>query len=248
MSNFLNGGAFQPAGDYAPTGEWDFSDATVTFPSGTVESGGSIALTDLTNQMVTGQGSNLTTVTFPASSGAVTVTMPSTTSTVATLAGTETLTNKTITGAINSDFRVLAATADYDNTTVLATLTGWTWTLVAGTYAFQIELPSTMTTNGGLAVAFTYTTLVMTSIRVNTYQSTAADNSTAVSATSTTTTSATKFINNKDAAYTINRLSGSFVVGTGGTLAVQAAQNTGATGADASHILIGAWARITRVA
>lgn len=157
-------------------------------------------------------------------------------------------TSGTLGGMVNSDFKVLAATATYDNTTTLATLTGFSWTLVAGTYVFGIELPTTMTTNGGLAVAFTYTTLVATSIRVNTYQSTAADNTTAVSGTSTTTTSATKFIDNKDAAYTVAKLSGAIVVGTGGTLAVQAAQNTGASGADASAVLIGATAYFHRVA
>ena len=46
----------------------------------------SIKLAKTTNQIITGASTNLTTLNFPASSGAVTVTMPNTTSTVAILA------------------------------------------------------------------------------------------------------------------------------------------------------------------
>lgn len=54
----------------------------------------SIKLTDTSNQITTGAGSNLTTVNFPASSGAVTVTMPNVTSTLCT---TDTAQNVTAT-------------------------------------------------------------------------------------------------------------------------------------------------------
>lgn len=60
----------------------------------------SIALTSTTNQIVSGAGSNLTTVNFPASSGAVTVTMPNTTDTVVTLAASQVLTGKTLTAPV----------------------------------------------------------------------------------------------------------------------------------------------------
>lgn len=96
MANPSNGGAFLPAGDYAPTGDWDFSEATVTLPGGTVEDRGSIALTDTTDQVATGTGSNITTSSYPASSGAVTLTFPSTTTTIVGTNTTNTLTNKTI--------------------------------------------------------------------------------------------------------------------------------------------------------
>ena len=174
---------------------------------------------------------------------------------------TQTLTNKTLTsptitsptitgaalsGSIDSDVKVLAATETRDQTTTLATITGMTYTLVAGaTYEFDIELPITCTTNGGIAVGFGYTTLTLTSIRANFYVATAADNSTAVSGTSTTTTTATKFVNTKTAAYTLVRLTGTLVVNAGGTLAVQSAQET--SHVDVTSMLIGSRARFTRV-
>lgn len=54
----------------------------------------SIKLAKTTNQIITGASTNLTTLNFPASSGAVTVTMPNTTDTVVTLAATQSLTGK----------------------------------------------------------------------------------------------------------------------------------------------------------
>ena len=167
--------------------------------------------------------------------------------------GTQTLTNKTITapalsGSIDADTKVLAATATADANVVAATLTGFSWTVVAGkTYVFDLELPCTMTTNGGLALSFKLTTATLASIRYNTYQATASDNTTAASATGTTTTDATKVIDNKTAAYTMTRVSGSMVFTLGGTFAWQFCQNTSAAGADATLILIGAKARLTRV-
>lgn len=147
-----------------------------------------------------------------------------------------------------SDYKVLAATAVFDNTNTLANLTGFSWSLTAGkTYQFEIELYTTQTTVGGLSVAFKYTTLTLTSIQVYTYQSTATDNATAVSTQSTTTTDATKFVDNKTAAYTVTRIRGTLVVNAAGTLNVQAAQNTAATGADVTDVLLGSWARFTRV-
>jgi len=164
---------------------------------------------------------------------------------------TQTLTNKTltsptITGATEGDFKVLAASATFTSNSVLTTLTGFSWTVVPGTYQFEVNLVGTQTTNGGLSVALTLTTAVLTSIQAQTYQATATDNTTAVSTQSTTTVSATKYIDNKTAAYTNSKLWGTTVVGTGGTVAVQVAQNT--SNSDTTTVLLGSYARFTRVA
>jgi hypothetical protein len=68
-----------------------------------------------------------------------------------------------------------------------------------------------------------------------------------VSTQGTTTATATKIFDSKTAAYTCLRISGSMVVGTGGTFAFTGTQNTSAGGADASSILLGAYAMMTRV-
>lgn len=158
-----------------------------------------------------------------------------------------TLTSPTISAAIFSDFKTLAADFDVDSGTTgstLTSLTGLSWTLVAGaTYNFELEGPVTMTTNGGLSVAFKYTTLTLTSISVTSMQMTA---SAIAVATSTTTTDQTKFIDQKATAYTYIRMAGSLVVNAGGTLAVQAAQNT--SHADNTIISKGFKARFIRTA
>lgn len=181
------------------------------------------------------------------------VSMPDGVITLADTTSTQTFTNKTLTAptlsaVIDSDRKVLAASQTFDANVVAATVTGWSWSVVAGaTYAFDINLDTTMTTNGGLALSFKLTTATLTSIRYSTYQSTASDNTTAVSTTGTTTTDATKMIDNKTAAYISSRVRGSFVVNAAGTLAFQACQNTSAAGADATILLIGSQAWVKRV-
>ncbi len=177
-------------------------------------------------------------------------TLTNKTLTAPTITGSPTLTGATITGAtvagnINSDTKVLVATAT-TTTNVLASLTGFSWSLVAGaTYKFDVELATTQTTNGGLTVAFKYTTATLTSIQLKTYQSTDTDNTTAISTNNTTTTDATKFIDNKTAAYTRSRLHGTLVVNAAGTVAIQVAQNT--TNSDTTSILLGSYAEFQRV-
>lgn len=162
---------------------------------------------------------------------------------------TPAITGGSMSGVTNSDFKVLAATADYDTTTTPATLTGFSWTVAAsGVYIFDVELNTTMTTTGGLTVNFKLTTATLTSIRYNTYAATATDNSTAVSTTGTTTTDGTKVFDSKTAAYTRVRIFGSMVVNAGGTFAWQACQNTAAGTTDISHVLIGSTAKMTQVA
>lgn len=164
---------------------------------------------------------------------------------------TKTLTSPTITGAtisgtINSDYKVTAGTITYDANVTAAVITGFSWTVVPGTYVYEVNLPTTMTTVGGLTVSFKLTTAVLTSIQYDTYASTASDNTLAVSSQGTTTTDATKVFDSKTSAYTIVRIRGSMVVGTGGTFAWFGCQNTSATGGDVSIIKLGASAKLIR--
>lgn len=170
----------------------------------------------------------------------------SNTRTVVTTDQAQTLTNKTITGSVASDIKVLAAAAAITSSATLATLTGFSWTVVAGgTYMFEVNLPTTMTTNGGLSLAFKLTTATLTSIQYQTYAATASDNTTAVSTSGSTTTDATKIFDSKTAAYTGVTAKGTFVVGTGGTFAWQVAQNT--SHSDTTTVALGAYARLNRV-
>lgn len=154
-------------------------------------------------------------------------------------------TNDTQSGS-SADTKVLVASQTATSNVVQATLTGFAWSVAAaGTYVFDLELATTQTTNGGLTLTFLLTTATLTSIRYNTYQTTAVDNSTAVSATGTTTTSATAVVDNKTAAYTRTRVHGSMVVNAAGTFTWQFAQNT--SHSDTTTILLGSYAKMTRV-
>ncbi len=159
--------------------------------------------------------------------------------------GTQTLTTQS--GNINTDTKVLVAAATYTSNATPALVTGWAWTVVAGaTYVFEVNMPTVMTTVGGLTFAFHLTTATLTSIQYQTYAATATDNSTAVSTTGTTTTNDTKLFDSKTAAYTGVRAYGSFVVNAGGTFSWYASQNTSAAGGDATSLSIGAYARMIR--
>ncbi len=149
----------------------------------------------------------------------------------------------------SADVKRLAASITYDANVVAATITGFSWSVVAsGQYIFEMYLPLTVTTVGGITVSFLLTTATLTSIEYHAYISTATDNTGAVSVRGTTTTSATKIIDTKTAAYTYAKVVGSMVVNAGGTFAWQACQNTSATGGDVSIILLGAYAKMQRVA
>jgi hypothetical protein len=195
---------------------------------------------------------NKLTLTAPATTATLTLiegtttTGPAATGTLVTEAGAATLTTKTITAPILTDVKILAANATYSATVTPATLTGFSWTVVAGTYVFELNMPTTMTTNGGLTINFLLTTAVLTSIQYQSYTATADDGGTAVSTNGTTTTSGTKVFDNKTAAYTHVNVKGSMVVGTGGTFAWQGCQNTSAGAGDATIVAIGSYATLTR--
>jgi len=143
----------------------------------------------------------------------------------------------------------LAASITYDANVTAATITGFSWTVAAsGQYIFDMYLPLTITTTGGITINFALTTATLTSIEYLMEISTATNNTGMVSARGTTATSGTKVIDTKTAVYTYAKVTGSMVVNAGGTFAWQGCQNTSATGADVSIILLGAYARMIRVA
>jgi len=178
-------------------------------------------------------------------SGASTQTSP-TINTPTISGGTQTLT--TVSGDINTDLKVLASSITYSAKPAAAIITGFSWSVVAGaTYVFDVLLNTTMTTVGGLTASFKLTTATLTSIQYLSYASTATDNATAVSTQGTTTTDATAPFDSKTAAYTYVRIQGSMVVNAGGTFAWFATQNTSGTAGDVTIILLGSYARLTRV-
>lgn len=216
------GGAFDPTKDVNFSGSVDFGSniPTVGTPS---------LVTTTATQTLTNK-----TLTAPAISAAV----MSGTSTGGTFSGT------TFTGSIDQDYTVLAATQSFQTNTVLATLTGLTATLTAAkTYNFEIELYTTQTTNGGLEAAFHYTnSLTLTSIAAFSQQVSA---SAIATAQFTTTTDQSAIVNNKTAVYLMTRITGTLVVNAGGTISVQACQNT--SNSDTTSVLLGSFARFTRV-
>lgn len=155
-----------------------------------------------------------------------------------------TITGSTLSANIESDTKVLAANATFTSNSVLTGLTGLSWTLVSGaTYNFDIDLYTTQTTNGGLNLAFKLTTAVLASMQASPSQGVTSTFSQLAQVTNTADQSS--FVNNKTAAYTRTSVSGTFVVTTGGTFALQAAQNTSNT--DTTTIALGSYARVTRV-
>lgn len=169
--------------------------------------------------------------------------------TVADLSSVQTFTNKTITagvyaGGIDQDYAALAATATFTTNTILANLTGLSAVLVAGkTYMYEVSLLTTQTTNGGLQVAFKQTnSLTLTSIAALSEQVSA---SAIAVAQYTSTVDANPIVNNKTAVYLATRIRGTLVVGVGGTVTVQAAQNT--SNSDTTSVLLGSWAQFTRL-
>ena len=209
-------------------------------------SGTALTVTNTTNQIVLGT-TNTDTLSFtaPAAGRTITFADPLGNDSVVYLAAAQTLTGKTFSGNIYSNIKVLAAPATYTSNATPAALTGFSWTVVPGTYLFEVNLPGSMTTSGGLTLAFHLTTAVITSIQYQTYQATATDNADAVSTQGTTTASDTKVVDNKTAAYVLTTVKGTMVVGTGGTFAWYASQN--ASHANTTTIVLGAYANMQRV-
>lgn len=238
-SRFQSGGAFLPSDPINLTGDASNFVNAPTIGGTALVPGTSVMVGSSDTQTLTNK-----TLTSPVLGGSVTGTY--------TLAGTGTQTAPTINtatlnGPIYSEYKVLAAPAAYSATVTPALITGFAWTVVPGSYIFEMNLPITVTTVGGLTISFVLTTATLTSIQYQSYASTATDNGTAVSTTGTTATSATKVYDSKTAAYTYVKIWGSMVVATGGTFQWDGCQNTSAGAGDASTILTGAYAKLMRV-
>ncbi|HEX7796745.1 MAG TPA: hypothetical protein VF456_20425 [Vicinamibacterales bacterium] len=229
------GGAFVPSADYTFTGAVTVSGSLTATGTNTISSP-TISSPTITSPTITG--------TTSIGSGA---TLTSPTVTTPTVTG-GTATGTTLASTINSDYKLVPATTYTSNNTP-AIITGLSWTVAAAaSYVFELNLPVTMTTNGGLSVAFALTTATLASINYQTYAATASDNTTAVSTNGTTATSGTLVFDSVAAAYTHVNIKGAFVTTLGGTFQWNASQHTSAGGGDVTSLLVNGYAKLTRVA
>lgn len=193
--------------------------------------------------LVLNQGTSGATTITPAATGTNAITLPSGTRTLATLDGTETLTNKTITGSISTNTVRASASVTANATTTYATVTGLTATVVPGTYEFVLYLPSTVASGtGGIKYAFHYTTTVVSALEATSRGFTAS----AVAVQHTTTTTDVADLYTSATVTIFTEITGTMVVGTGGTIDVQMAQNT--SNASNTVALLGGTATFKRIA
>lgn len=131
---------------------------------------------------------------------------------------------------------------DATTNTTLANIVGMVLTVVVGTYKYRVTLPGTAGAGGGIKAAFKLTTTVLTSIEATGQAFTAS--AVAVQHTTTATDQASQIASTAAAIFTV--LEGSMVVGTAGTIQIQAAQNVsdGAT----TSVYVGAMFELTRTA
>lgn len=181
------------------------------------------------------------------------VSLPGATTTLVGQDTTDTLTNKTLTspvitgatqsGTISADTHRTSAAVTANGTATYANVTGLSQTVVAGTYAFEIFLPSTVASGtGGIKYAFNYTTAALSALEATGFGYTAS--AVAVQHTTTTTTQADLF--SQAAVVIATVIKGTMVVTTGGTVDLQMAQNT--SNGSNTVALIGGYMRFVRTA
>ncbi len=157
-----------------------------------------------------------------------------------------TLTTPTLTTPIYSGETALCSAqfnaTNGDTGTTLTNVTGMVVTVVPGTYRFRINVPGVSTTNSGIKVAFKYTTTVISNMEATGWGYSAA--ALEVAHTTSTADQATLFADNT-LAYISVVVEGVVVVGTGGTIQFQAAQN--AAHADTTSVYARASMAFTRL-
>lgn len=188
---------------------------------------------------VAGNSTGITTTLATQSTGAATITLPAATSTLATLAGTETLSGKTLTDPIITNVTRCSAQLDKTDAT-LTNITGLSQTVAIGTYRFRYFLTTTCGGTGGTKTAFKYTTAVASAINYTSMGMTAT--ALAVATGTTTTDQATHIASNTAAIAII--VEGTATFSTGGTVALQFAENSANS---TSSVLVGSYMEFTRI-
>lgn len=182
-----------------------------------------------------GSSSGSTTI-APAAAAGGTLTVP-------TVASTGTLATTTGANLYTVDLKRTSASVTKNASAAYANVTGLSFTVVPGTYAFRAFLPSTVASGtGGIKYSFNYTTAVLSAIESTARGFTSA--AVAVQHTTTTTTQTDLFT--QAAVVIFVEIVGTMVVTTGGTVDIQMAQNT-SNGSD-TIALIGGFAEFVRIA
>lgn len=125
-------------------------------------------------------------------------------------------------------------------TTTLANVTGLSFTVTPGKYAFKAYLPTTCGGTGGVKLAFNYITAALSALNATAYAYTAS----AIATSTTTTTTTQTSIVASNTAFTSVILEGTMVVTTGGTVNLQFAENSANS---TSSVLVGGYMTFTRI-
>lgn len=174
---------------------------------------GALSIAGTTNQLVLGT-TNTTTINAAAPAASITTNLPTVSGTIATTTGSN---------LFYADVTRCTSALTQNATTTYANITGLSQTVVPGTYQFVCRLPSTVASGtGGIKYAFNYTTAVLSAIEATGRGFTAS----AVDVQHTTNTTTQTNLFTQAAVITYVEITGTMVVTTGGTVALQMAQNT----------------------